>query len=589
MKLHKQLILVTALIFLAAALLPASTTHEQYKFDQLLTKAQKNGAVRVMVHLNVPGIDLLSRLSAGFRTGNLNKSNGFSQHAYNADLELEEAIAKTRYTVLQDLKDTQFTIKRTYSAIPYMAVITTPSALERLKNLPQVLSIEEDQLFPVPLTEQSTVDPTAPDLSSPKLSESTQIIGADTAWGFGYDGTGWYVAVLDTGIRAGHEMFQGKSIVEHCFASGEDLDDGNLGDCPNGLNEMDGAGSAMHYNIYAGHGSHVAGIAAGNNHNNLFGVARGAGIVAVNVFSYFSSYNDVLSWGSDQIKGMDYIYSLRNMYNIASVNLSLGSAAGYYSYCTDSSRQAIVTMLRNAGIATVIASGNESRCGAVADPACVIGAVSVSGTTKQDGVYYAGNWHDEMVTLLAPGDSINSAFSTGNSDYSYKSGTSMSTPHVAGAFAVLKQFDPTFSVDELVQLFIDSGKMIDSTRCSGLLPKPRISVGDALMSLLSIVPPLNYTAHQVSNHGFLNTEYINVLTWEANPLNQNKNVTVYKIYISAGDQLTFLAQVDSSTFSYQHRNVAKNTEITYGITAVDDQGEESPPNYYTLEFNIQTQ
>ena len=65
------------------------------------------------------------------------------------------------------------------------------------------------------------------------------------------------------------------------------------------------------------------------------GVAKGANLIAVQVFSYFPSYQDVLSYTSDQIKGLERVYALRDTYAIAAVNMSLGG--GQYTSTCDSS------------------------------------------------------------------------------------------------------------------------------------------------------------------------------------------------------------------------------------------------------------
>ena len=67
----------------------------------------------------------------------------------------------------------------------------------------------------------------------PQLDGTVNLVGAATAWSWGFTGSGWYVAILDTGIRSTHQFFAGKSIVEACFAKGAD-GVGGAGDCPNG-------------------------------------------------------------------------------------------------------------------------------------------------------------------------------------------------------------------------------------------------------------------------------------------------------------------------------------------------------------------
>jgi len=126
--------------------------------------------------------------------------------------------------------------------------------------------------------------------------------------------------------------------------------------------------------------------------------------------------------------------------------------------------------------------------------------------------------------------------------------------------------------------------MISSSRCLSAAPEARIDVGNALFTLLTLAPPTNLSVEQVTNKSFLRTEYINNITWQGNPLNADKNVVYYKIYVVQGSQLNSLAQVNSSTFQYWHRNVPANEEITYAVSAVNDQGQESLPIYYSLEF-----
>jgi subtilisin family serine protease len=582
MKLKKKIIFLLTVVLLVSftSLLMSSQsgTYEDFKYDRLKQIASQNGFVRVIVKLDVPGIEALTAVSTSFKTGN--RDSSYIQEAYNADLALEEAISLTRNMMLHRLNGSFYRINRTYSTLPYAALSVTAETLEKLRSIPGVLNIVEDKATPLPPpAEQSVTD----DISQPQVINSVEIIGATNAWGVGFTGAGWYVAVLDTGILTSHEMFQGKQIVEQCYALGENWYDRENGGCPNGSTEMSGPGSAAHYENRFGHGSHVTGIAAGNNQNDRFGVAKDANIIAVQVFSYFPGEDDVLSWDSDQLRGLEYVFEMRNTYNIASVNMSLGGADKYSNYCDSDARAAAIANLRAAGIATTVASGNSSYCDGVNAPACVSSAVAVNSTDKDDTESYFGNWHDVMVELMAPGDHIISADPISNSNYKGRTGTSMSAPHAAGAWAIIKQFDANLGVDETVSLFKDTAKAISSFRCSGAQPGSRINVGDAIFTLLTLSPPVNLSAAQVTNKSFLRTEYINNINWESNPLNEDKNVAHYKIYVVQGSQLNLLTQVNSSTFQYWHRNVQRNENLTYAVTAVDDQGQESLPAYYTLE------
>jgi subtilisin family serine protease len=583
MKLKKKIIfLLTAVLLVSSTTLLTDSqyrTYEGFKYDQLRKTAAEKGFVRVIVKLDVPDIEALTDASTRYKTGNMDSA--YIQAAYNADLALEETISHSRNMVLYRLNGSHYKINRTYNTLPFVALSVTAETLEKLGSTPEVLNIVEDKATPLPQpAEQSVTD----DISMPLLMNSVEIIGADAAWGLGYTGAGWYVAVLDTGILTSHEMFQGKNIVEQCYALGDDWYDRENGSCPNGRTQMSGPGSAAHYENRFGHGSHVAGIVAGNNHNDRFGVAKDANIIAVQVFSYFPYEDDVLSWDSDQLRGLEYLYEMRNTYNIASVNMSLGGSDKYSNYCDSDSRSAAIANLKAAGIATTVASGNSSYCDGVNAPACVSSAVAVNATDKQDRETYYGNWNDLMVQLMAPGDRIISADAQGNSNYSSRSGTSMSAPHAAGAWAIMKQFDGNLAVDDIVSLLKDTGRVISSSRCPSAVPESRINVGNAIYTLLTLSPPINLSAEQVTNKSFLRTEYINTITWESNPLNQGKNVVRYKVYVVEGSQLNLLTEVNSSTFQYWHRNVKGDEDVTYAVTAVDDQGQESLPTYYNLEF-----
>ncbi len=587
MKLKKKIIfLVTAVLLVSATMLVTasqSRTYQDFQYDRLKKTAAEKGLARVIVKLAVPDIESLTAASTGFKTGN--RDSAYIQAAYNADLALKESISLTRNMVLHRLNGSHYILNRTYSTLPYAALSVTAETLEKLGSIPEVSNIVEDKATPLPdPAEESANDDDS--ISQPHVINTVEIIGATNAWGVGYTGAGWYVAVLDTGILTSHDMFQGKHIVEQCFSLGDDWSDGAIGGCPNGRTEMSGPGSAAHYRNEGrfGHGSHVSGIAAGNNHNDRFGIAKDANIIAVQVFSYFPDENDVLSWDSDQLSGLEYVYELRNTYNIASVNMSLGGTDKETNYCDSDVRTAAIANLKAAGIATTVSSGNSSYCDGVNAPACISSAVAVNSTDKNDRESYFGNWHNVMVQLLAPGSSIISAEPTGNSDYSSRSGTSMSAPHAAGAWAILKQFDANLSVDNILSLLRATGKVISSSRCPSAVPESRINVGDAIFTLLTLAPPANLSVEQVINKSFLRTEYINNITWQSNPLNEGKNVTHYKIYVVQGSQLNLLAQVNNSTFQYRHRNVRVREDMTYGVTAVNDQGQESLPIYHSLDL-----
>jgi len=248
------------------------------------------------------------------------------------------------------------------------------------------------------------------------LSNSIPYIGANVAHSSNYKGAGAHIVVIDTGIEAAHPFFGGRVALEACFAAS----------CPNGTKEMIGPGAArpVHW-----HGTHVAGIAAGNN-TSFRGVAPEAKIIAVNVFDMYGGAYD-----TDITKALNWVNSISDQYNIVSVNMSLGgiqtfktTCDGYIPEMTDA-----IKNLRSKKIATVISSGNSYAYGMSA-PACISFAVSVAASNPTNDDITTFSNINEFTTIAAPGSNINSSALMGS--YRTASGTSMASPHVTGAFAV---------------------------------------------------------------------------------------------------------------------------------------------------------
>ncbi len=460
--------------------------------DQLRHKAWKQGKVQVIVHFAVPRLVELSASSAKYWGTDLSTDD--AQARSIADSDLANAVEYSSWKILAELQGTEFEEVARFQYLPFIVLRVSPGAFAVLEASSDVLGIEED--YPVKLVEPVAGtgegikggNADGDKLARPMLDDSAGLIGAETAWGWGFTGKGWYVAILDTGIRRTHRFFSGKTIVEACRAKGRD-GAGPGGDCPNGKSSQNGRGSAVHYaSTYGGwdHGTHVAGIAAGS-YGSLAGIAKGANIIAVKIFSKFTAGDCdgspcVMCWNSDTVAGMEYVYSLRTSYNIAAVNLSLGGGR-YGAACNGDSHRAAVDLLRSAGIATAAATGNNSYCNAVSSPACVSSSVAVGSSTKSDEESSFNNWHKTMQKLFAPGTSIYS--STGVSDSSYESwsGTSMATPHVTGAWALMKQALPTASVTSLLSALRSTGTGIKSP-CDGYTTSiPRIQVDEAISAL----------------------------------------------------------------------------------------------------------
>src|SRR5437867_2392711 len=157
----------------------------------------------------------------------------------------------------------------------------------------------------------------------PLLFQSGPLVQAPDAWAAGFDGTGWAVAIIDSGVESSHPFLAGKVVSEACYVSG--------GGCPGGVSSATGTNSALPANSTRYHGTHVAGTAAGNAPNAVpappapmtgtsSGIAKGAQIIAINVFGPFSTAQT-----SDVLAALNRVSILRSSFNIAAANLSLGS------------------------------------------------------------------------------------------------------------------------------------------------------------------------------------------------------------------------------------------------------------------------
>ena len=365
-------------------------------------------------------------------------------------------------------------IQRRFQRSPALVMQLDAQTLTALQAEPMVRGIFEDRL------------------SRPLLGESVPLIQANLLWAEGGTGSGWAVAVLDTGVEVSHPFFQDRVVAEACFSSNDEVEKASSL-CPDGVPTLigDGAGGACGLPD-CDHGTHVAGIAMGYKDETLAGVAKEAGLIAIQVFSEIDDVDFcgvgttpcVASYDSDQLAALEHVLTLHQADNgiqVAAVNMSLGW--GEYALACDTvevpgkestdtpSKEAIDALVAE-GVATVISSGNAGYNDAVSAPACISTAVAVGATNDSDTLATFSN-HSELVDLLAPGVSIESAGLGGG--YVVKSGTSMSAPHVAGAFAALRSLYPGAGVDELLNALKISGQPV-ATRTP---EKPRIDLWGA--------------------------------------------------------------------------------------------------------------
>ncbi len=325
-------------------------------------------------------------------------------------------------------------------AVPGLGVLAmelTPAGRATLERSPAVLAVEPARTFEL------------------FLDESVPGIGADVVHLGGETGAGRHVAILDSGIDTTHPDLTGSVVSEACFLQGS----GEV--CPtSGTVSATGPGAAAPCTSspeQCSHGTHVAGIVAA--HGTLVGVAPGAGLISIRV-----TPNSLTIPELAVLAGLDHVLSLADTFDIAAVNLSLGGVAGT---CQSTAWESAVAQLGAEGIAVVAASGNddaEPPTGQplpVAFPACLDDVISVGATDSTPEVasftQYAGG-----LDLVAPGVSIDSSVlaAFAPSRYAAFTGTSMASPHVAGALALLHRSHAGWTPERYAELLRATGEMV---------------------------------------------------------------------------------------------------------------------------------
>ncbi|WP_251024790.1 Ig-like domain-containing protein [Arthrobacter sp. ISL-65] len=298
-------------------------------------------------------------------------------------------------SAVRNLRSRNIAVGRTFAKAIRGAVVTaTPGQAAELKRSAGVAAVEPDAPVTAADTQQSAtwgldrIDQRALPLSGTYTSASS--------------GAGVTAYVIDSGVLSAHAEFTGR------VASGwSAISDGlGTGDCN-------------------GHGTHVAGTIAGKT----YGVAKAATVVPVRVLDCSGS-----GFNSDVIAGLEWVVSNHQAGTPAVANLSLGSTV---SAMVDAAVQGIISD----GVTAVVAAGNSATDACTSSPARVAGALTVAASDSADKQASFSNY-GSCVDLYAPGVGIKSASSSSTTATALMSGTSMASPHVAGAAAVMLSRSP---------------------------------------------------------------------------------------------------------------------------------------------------
>lgn len=296
-------------------------------------------------------------------------------------------------------------VKHVYQhAINGFAAEMSEEDAEALSQDYRVKFVEEDAVMSIEATQ------TNPPWGLDRIDQRNRPLNA--SYTYNWTGSGVRVYVIDTGIRTAHTQFGGRA--------------------SNVFDAFGGSGADCN-----GHGTHVAGTVGGST----YGVAKSAMLRGVRVLD--CSGNGTTS---GVIAGVDWVRN--NHIAPAVANMSLG---GGVSSALDNA----VNNLSNAGVTIAVAAGNSNANACNSSPARAANAITVGSTTPTDARSSFSNF-GTCLDLFAPGSSILSSWYTSNTATATLSGTSMASPHVAGAAALYKQANPSASATTIRNALVNN-------------------------------------------------------------------------------------------------------------------------------------
>lgn len=455
-----------------------------------------------------------SNEQSGPEVNTLHKADGAPDITDRYIVVFKDDVGNPRSMAAEMTRGKGITTHFTYQhAIKGFAATIPEQALEGIRRNPNVAYIEPDGLVYKTATQNNP-----PSWGLDRIDQRD--LPMDSKYVYQNEGQGVNIYIIDTGIKFNHQEYNGRAFSGYDFVD----NDNDASDCD-------------------GHGTHVAGTAAGTN----VGVAKKATLYAVRVLDCNGSgtYSGVIA-------GIDWV--TQNHVKPAVANMSLGG--GYSSSVNTAVNNSVA-----AGVVYAVSAGNSNSSACNYSPASAADAITVGATESNDKRASYSNY-GSCVDIFAPGSGIYS--STINGGYASWNGTSMASPHVAGVAALYLASNTSATPANVTNAILNGASANKLT--GNLRPgSPNLLLYSLIAGAVSTNPPAdpsNLTATAAASAPEI------TLSWSDNSNDEDG----FNIERWDGSNYVQIASVGADVTTFTNTGLNYNTSYTYRVAAYNSAG-----------------